>query len=254
VAARKLRLRKERRVAGAFLVEGVRVVSEALRSRHRVRELFITDEVARRQPQLVRQADEVGARITVVTERVAAALGETVHPQGIHAIVDVPANDIDTVLASGLRLVVLLNAIADPGNAGTVIRTAAAVGADAVVFCGNAVDPYAAKCVRASAGAVLHIPLATEVDVATAVQRLHRVGAQVFAAALDGTDLFTLGDELRQPTAWLFGSEAHGLDVHDVAAADQMVRIPMSRGVESLNLAAAAAVCLYASAQALGIR
>lgn len=230
------------------------MVGEALRSPHRVRELFITDEAARRQSQLVRQAEDAGARITVVTERVAAALGETVHPQGVHAIVDLPANDVDTVLGNGLRLAVLLEGIADPGNAGTVIRTAAAVGADAVVFCGNAVDPYGAKCVRASAGAVMHMPIATEVDVTVAVQRLHDLGAHVFAAALDGTDLFTLSDELRRPTAWLFGGEAHGLDAQHVAAADQVVRIPMSSRVESLNLAAAAAVCLYASAQALGTR
>ena len=228
------------------------MVGEALRSSHSVRELFVTDEVAHRHPELVRRAGEAGARITVVTERVAETLGETVHPQGALAIVDLPANDVDSVLVSGLRLVVLLDGIADPGNAGTVIRTAAAVDADAVIFCGSTVDPFGAKCVRASAGAVLQLPIVTGADVAIAVQRLRDVGAHVFAAALDGADLFALGDELRQPTAWLFGGEAHGLDTRHAAAADRIVRIPMSTRVESLNLAAAAAVCLYASAQALG--
>lgn len=252
VAARKLRARKERRRAGAFLVEGVRGVSEALRSSHQVRELFVTDEVARRHPELVHHADAAGARLTVVTERVAAALGETVHPQGALAIVDIPSSDIDAVLVRGVRLVVLLEGIADPGNAGTVIRTAAAAGADAVVFCGNTVDPYGAKCVRASSGAVLHVPVIVGIDVTTAVQRVHDCGARVLAAALDGADVFELGHELRQPTAWLFGGEAHGLDEHHAATADRIVRIPMSPRVESLNLAAAAAICLYASAQALG--
>jgi len=219
-----------------------------------VRELFVTDDVARRHPELVRQADDVGTRITVITDRVAAVLGETVHPQGAHAIVDLPDTDVDAVLTPGVRLVVLLDGIADPGNAGTVIRTAAAVGADAVVFCGDAVDPYGAKCVRASAGAVLHVPVVAGAQVGAAVQRLHDVGATVFATAVEGTDLFTLGEQLREPTAWLFGGEAHGLDAAHTATADQVVRIPMSPRVESLNLAAAAAVCLYASAQALGRR
>ena len=217
-----------------------------------MRELFVTDDVVRRHPELLRQADDVGARITVVTDRVATALGETVHPQGAVAIVDLPATDVDAVLVHELRLVVMLDGVADPGNAGTVIRTAGAVGADAVVFCGDTVDPYGAKCVRASAGAVLHVPIAIGADAALAAQRLRDLGVQVLAAALDGSDLFTLGDALRRPTAWLFGGEAHGLDAQRVGLADQIIRIPMSERVESLNLAAAAAVCLYASAQALG--
>jgi RNA methyltransferase, TrmH family len=212
----------------------------------------VSDDVLRRHPELVRQADDVGARVTVVTDRVAAALGETVHPQGAIAIVDLPVNDVDAVLTRGLRLVVLLDGVADPGNAGTVIRTAGAVGADAVVFCSSTVDPYGAKCVRASAGAILQMPIAVGADATAVVQRLHDLGLQVFAAALDGTDLFTLGDALQKPTAWLFGGEAHGLPADHAAAADRTVRVPMSSRVESLNLAAAAAVCLYASAQATG--
>lgn len=228
------------------------MVGEALRSPHQVRELFATDDVVRRHPELAQQAADGKVRITLVSDRVAAALAETVHPQGALAIVDMPSCDIDDVLGRGLRLVALLDRIADPGNAGTVIRTAAAAGAEAVVFCGSTVDPYGAKCVRASAGAVLHVPIVVGADVTTAVQRVRDVGAQVFAAALDGADLFTLGDALKQPTAWLFGGEAHGLDTRHAAAADRVVRIPMTSRVESLNLAAAAAVCLYTSAQALG--
>lgn len=252
VAARKLRLRKERRAAGAFLVDGVRVVGEAVRSSHRVRELFVTDVIAARQAELIRAADDAGVRITIVSERVARTLSETVHPQGAAAVVDLPTNDPDTVLVSGVRLVVLLDGIADPGNAGTVIRTAAAAGADAVVFCGPTVDPYGAKCVRASAGALLHVPIAVGADLAMAVNLLNVAGVQVLAAALNGEELFGLDDVLNQPTAWLFGGEAHGLDPTHASMADRQVRIPMTSRVESLNLAAAASLCLYASAQALG--
>lgn len=227
-------------------------MSEALRSSHRVRELFVTDGVAMRHPELVQQADAAGARITEVSDRVAQALGETVHPQGAVAVVDLPASDIDTVLMPGLRLAVLLDGIADPGNAGTVIRTAAAAGAEAVVFCGHTVDPYGAKCVRASAGAILRVPVVVGADAKDSGQRLRDAGVQVLAAALDGDDLFALGDTLALPTAWLFGGEAHGLDPDHAALGDRRVRIPMTTQVESLNLAAAASVCLYASARALG--
>lgn len=227
-------------------------MGEALRSAHRVREVFITNDVAHAHPNIVRQADDASARVTIVDERVARSLGETVHPQGAVAVVDLPTTDVDAVLAVGLRLAVILDGIADPGNAGTVIRSAAAAGAEAVVFCSNSVDPYGAKCVRASAGAVLHVPIVVGADVNDCVQRLRDAGVQVFAAALDGDDVFALDDALRRPTAWLLGGEAHGLDPAHATMADRRVRIPMTTRVESLNLAAAASVCLYASAQALG--
>ena len=246
-----MRLRKERTAVGAFLVEGPRAVSEALRSAHEVRELFVTDEVAQRHPDLIDTARERGAHVVSVTERVAKTLSETAHPQGVAAVVQVPGTDLDSVLARG-RLFVLLDAVADPGNAGTIIRTAAAAGANGVVFGRGSVDPFGAKCVRASAGAVLHVPVVTDVDMSDALRRLRAAGNQVFATALDGVDLFTLDEQLRQPTAWLFGGEAHGLGAAVLADADRTVRIPMTTGVESLNLAGAAAICLYASARALG--
>ena len=247
-----MRQRKERRLAGAFVVEGVRSVGEALRSPHRVRDLFVTADVAAAHDSVVRAASTAGVAVTVVTDRVAGALSETVHPQGATAVVDIPTTTLDDVISSSTRLVVVLHGVSDPGNAGTVIRTAAAAGADAVVFTHGSVDPYGAKCVRASAGAVLHVPLVVEADVAAATARLREAGLTVTAAALDGDDLYAGEDHLRRPTAWLFGGEAHGLDPAAAAAADRVVRIPMTDRVESLNLAAAAALCIYATAHAQG--
>lgn len=187
--------------------------------------------------------------ITIVTDRIAKSLSETQHPQGCLAIVDIPPTGLTDVLASRPQLVVLLADAADPGNAGTVIRTAAAAGADAVVFTRGAVDPYSSKCVRASAGTVLHVPVVVGVELPEAVAQLRASGLQVLATALDGDDLFGLEDVVRRPSAWLFGGEARGLDPATLALADQRVRIPMADDVESLNLAAAVAVCLYASAR-----
>jgi TrmH family RNA methyltransferase len=245
-AARKLRMRKERRAAGAFLVEGARVCAEALSSGWQVRELFVT----RDHDDLADSARARGVHVTVVDGRAAQALADTQHSQGAFAVVDIPAHDLATVLPDKPRLVVVLAGVADPGNAGTVIRTAAAAGADAVVMASGGVDPYGGKCVRASAGALFHVPVITDVDQAAAVDVLRSAGTQVLATALAGEDLFDLEPTLRDPTTWLFGSEAHGLDATAIEAADRRVRVPMAGSVESLNLAAAAAICLYASARA----
>jgi len=143
--------------------------------------------------------------------------------------------------------------VRDPGNAGTILRTADAAGAAAVVFAGESVDPYNGKCVRASAGSLFHVAVVREPDPLAAVGALRSAGLQVLATTGYGdTDLFALdaAGELGRPTAWLFGSEAHGLPAHLLDAADARVRVPIHGRAESLNLAAAAAVCLYSSAKA----
>jgi TrmH family RNA methyltransferase len=137
----------------------------------------------------------------------------------------------------------------DPGNVGTILRTADAAGADAVIVCGEAVDVYNGKAVRASAGSLFHLPVVVGIDVSD----LSGTGLTLLATSGQGdTDLDTLIDEggLAAPTVWLFGTEAHGLPDATLKLADRAVRVPIYGRAESLNLAAAAAVCLYASAHA----
>jgi TrmH family RNA methyltransferase len=152
-----------------------------------------------------------------------------------------------------LALAVVLANVRDPGNAGTVLRTADAAGAGGVIFAGSSVDPYNSKCVRASAGSLFHLPVVTGPPVADAVRALRERGLRVLAA--DGGAGTTLDDLhpaglLNQPTAWLFGNEAWGLPSDVLDLADDVVAVPIYGRAESLNLAAAAAVCLYASARA----
>ncbi|MCM0679025.1 RNA methyltransferase, partial [Micromonospora phytophila] len=156
-------------------------------------------------------------------------------------------------LAGAPRLMAVLAEILDPGNAGTVLRTADAAGAGAVVFAGDAVDPYNGKCVRASAGSLFHVDVVRAPDPLDVVAALRAAGLTVLATTGYGdSDLDDLADSgrLAAPTAWLFGSEAHGLPEQLTEAADARVRVPLHGRAESLNLAAAAAVCLYASARA----
>jgi TrmH family RNA methyltransferase len=182
-----------------------------------------------------------------------SSVAATVTPQGVVAVArfrDVPLAD---VVASRPRLVAILAAVRDPGNAGTVLRAADAAGADAVVLTDASVDPYNGKCVRASAGSLFHLPFVVGATAADAVAALRGAGMRVLAAAGSApTDIDALDDAggLAGPVAWLFGNEAWGLPDELLALADDAVRVPIHGRAESLNLATAATICLYASARA----
>jgi TrmH family RNA methyltransferase len=214
-----------------------------------VRELFVTSSAADRETELLRRAARADVAVTVVSDPLLADLAETVTPQGVVAVVSAPRLTLADAAGGRPRLVAVLVAAADPGNAGAVIRTADAAGADAVLLTEGSVDPFGGKCVRASAGSLFHLPVVTGLAVDDVLRQLRDAGLGVLAATLDGTSLDEVTD-LDRPTAWLFGNEAHGLPADVVAAADHAVRVPIHGRAESLNLAAAAAVCLYASASA----
>jgi TrmH family RNA methyltransferase len=242
--------------AGRFLIEGPPSVSEALAEHERsgfvVDELFLSAEAAQRYADLGAQAYRLGIPVHEVADAVAAALSTTRTPQGVVAVGRIPQPRLADIVAGRPRLVAVLCDVADPGNAGTAIRTADAAGADAVVLAGDAVDAFNPKCVRASAGSLFHLPVVTGVSVEVASDALRGAGMVVRAADSAGpVDLDQLEHrgELDRSTAWLFGNETHGLTPAVLAAADAVVRIPIHGRAESLNLAAAVAVCLYASAR-----
>jgi TrmH family RNA methyltransferase len=218
-----------------------------------VRELYLTAAAGARHVQVVRAAFAAGITVTEVTERAAAALSDTVTPQGLVARCRLPQTTVDDVLRRPCRLLAVLVRAADPGNAGTVVRLADAAGADAVILAGESVDAFGPKAVRASAGSIFHLPVVSAADPAGLVGGLSAAGLSVLAttgsAALD-LDTAAQDGILDLPTAWLFGTEAHGLPDGIVEAADAAVRVPIHGRAESLNLATAAAICLYASASA----
>ncbi|MCX2729679.1 RNA methyltransferase [Saccharopolyspora sp. NFXS83] len=250
VVARKLTRRAGRDRAGEFLAEGSQAVGEALAAhtagRVRVRSLFATEEQAAKLA-------EVGVPVHVVTDRAAASLSETVTPQGLVAQCELPATTPAEALASRPPLVAVLLGVADPGNAGTVVRVADAAGAGAVLFAGDTVDPYNGKAVRASTGSLFHLPVARDRDALGVLAACREAGLRLVGAdgyASDDLDSASVRGELAGPTAWVFGSEAHGLPEDVLAELDATLRVPIYGGAESLNLATAAAVCLYASARA----
>jgi TrmH family RNA methyltransferase len=155
----------------------------------------------------------------------------------------VPAED---VVARPPQLSVALAELADPGNAGTVLRTADACGAGAVVFGAGSADPYGGKAVRSSAGSLFHVDVVRGAPLESVLPALRDAGVTVLAADGGGEAVLDeLTTELAGPVLWLFGNEARGVPAGLAALADARVRIPMRGRAESLNLAAAAAICLY---------
>src|SRR6266571_3970882 len=222
-AARRLTKRALRQRERAFLAEGPQAVGEALACGANVTELFVTAHASARHQALVARAAAVGTAVRVVSGQVMTALAQTTTPQGILAVcrfVDVPLTD---VIAAAPRLVVVLAHVRDPGNAGTVLRTADAAGADAVIFTDASVDPYNGKCVRASAGSLFHLPVVAGTRLDAAADSLRRAGMRIVAA--DGRGSRTLDEAiaagtLSSPTAWLFGNEAWGLPGESLSLAD----------------------------------
>lgn len=255
-AARKLLRRSGRRERGLVLLEGPSAVSAAIDAGV-VRELLATPAAAQRHAEMISRL-RAGTPVHLLADDAAAALSETVTPQGLVAVADLPRVGIREALAApagrpGHRLVVVLVEARDPGNAGTVVRTADAAGADCVIFAGDSVDPWAGKCVRASAGSLLHLPIVDAVSLEETITALHESGCTVVAADVHAAhDLHDpeAGRALAGDHAWVFGNEARGLSRLQVRSADISLRVPVYGRAESLNLAAAAAVCLYESARA----
>ena len=253
-AASQLGKKAFRERSRSFLAEGPQAVREALRQPGVLTELFGTGQGLARHPELAEQAASQGVAVHEVSGQVMAELAQTITPQGILGVcrfVDVP---LDSLLTSAIRLVAVLANVRDPGNAGTVMRTADAAGADGVIFAAASVDPYNSKCVRSSAGSLFHLPVVAGVPLEETIKVLRSAGLQVLAADGSASHLLDSGEggpDLALPTAWLFGNEAWGLPDSLLGLADDVVAVPIYGKAESLNLAAAAAVCLYASARAL---
>ncbi|MFJ2649494.1 TrmH family RNA methyltransferase [Streptomyces sp. NPDC087420] len=258
LAAKRLARRAFRIKERRFIAEGPQAVREAVAHRGAdgeptLLELFTTVEAAERYADIVDGARETGARVHLAPDTVLAEVSQTVTPQGLLGVCRFLDSPFEDVLRARPRLVAVLAHVRDPGNAGTVLRCADAAGADAVVLTDASVDLYNPKSVRASVGSLFHLPVAVGVPVEEAVRGLKDAGVRILAA--DGAGDDDLDDELDAgtmggPTAWVFGNEAWGLPAETRALADAVVRVPIHGKAESLNLATAAAVCLYASARA----
>jgi RNA methyltransferase, TrmH family len=228
---------RDRRREGLHLAEGRRVCEEALAAAEVVEVLHTEDH-----DDLV-AALPAGVRHTRVDERVMARLSDAVTPQGVIAVVRTA--DVDGP-APVHGAVLVLDRVSDPGNVGTLIRTAAALGAS-VISIGGA-DPFGPKAVRASAGACYRTPIRRRADLLMVVEELRAAGRHILGLAADGErTVREIAVELdAADVALVVGAEPGGIESSDRASLDVMVRIPMRAGIESLNVAAAGAIALHA--------
>ncbi len=250
-AARKLARRTSRAEVRLFLAEGSKALTEALARPGCVVEVFATRDATAQNGPLRKLVEASDLPWQLTSDDAVASLCGAQAPQGIVAVCRFVDRPLETVLQG--EVVVICADVRDPGNAGTIIRTADAAGAGTVVLAGTSVDAYNDKTVRATVGSLFHVPLATGVSVLDAISTARAAGYRVLAADGAGeVDLFGADELLGGKVAWLFGNEAWGLPADLAAAADHRVSIPLLGRAESLNLATAAAVCLYASARVRG--
>lgn len=250
-AVAKLAKRKARSETGLFLLEGPQALAEALKyGPEAIVDLFVTPTALESHGELATAAEQAGIEVQFVTEGVLAIMADTVTPQGFVSVCRQFPTSVKDILANGPKLVVILEEVRDPGNAGTIIRAADSAGADAVVLTGRTVDLYNPKVVRASTGSIFHLPIAVGAEFSDVRERAGEAGLQILAADVKGDDLRAARDDgrLAAPTAWLFGNEARGLDDELLALADRVIAVPIYGHAESMNLATAASVCLYESA------
>ncbi|MBF2025491.1 MAG: RNA methyltransferase [Oscillatoriales cyanobacterium C42_A2020_001] len=237
---RKLHRAKERREQGVFLLEGTHLLEAACAANRAIALLCCTPAWQAKHSELWQQASQHAERTEIVSPDVLKAIATTVEPDGVVATIE--RTSTPTPIFTHLGLV--LETIQDPGNLGTMIRTVAAAGAEGLLLNADSVDPDHPKVLRASAGLWFQVPIANSPDLSTDLKRYKQQGFQLIATLPTATQTYWQVD-LQKPTLLLMGNEGSGLSPAIAALADVEVSIPLSPGVESLNVAIAAALILY---------
>lgn len=243
-AVRRVREVARKRPQERFLLEGPHLLEEALKAKVSIELLLLSPRAG---GDFVQQARHVAERVEEVSEELLAYVADSQKPQGIVAVAVVPTLSA-TRAAVPLERMILLDEVRDPGNLGTIARTAWAAGASAMILSGDCVDAWNPKCVRASAGALFRLPVLRFERQEAAMDWLQGRGHRTVVASANGaTSCFEV--DLRTPLTFVLGSEAHGVHADLAARCDASVYIPMADGCESLNLAAASAILLYLALQ-----
>jgi TrmH family RNA methyltransferase len=237
------------RKAGCFLVEGVRSIDELMKATDfRIEAVFAEDRLMKESPgylQSLGQALPPTAAAYCVSREVLEKISDTQTPQGVAAVVRRKSYSPDDILSGKTNpLLCLLENLQDPGNAGTILRTADSAGADGLICTRGTVDFYGTKVVRSSMGSLLHLPVARIESLSQTVKQLKDRGVKIVAAGLGGRQYHYEAD-LTGPCAILIGNEGAGLSEEALSLADEVVKIPMLGRAESLNAGVAAGIILY---------
>lgn len=228
---------------GSLPVEGPTLLQEVFKSDLRV-DCVLTVNPATLDPILLRWLKEQRAKIFRVSPDLISYIANTDAPQGMIALVRIPTWDVKTVFKTDRGIFLVLVSLQDPGNLGTIIRSAEAFGVSAVFTTPRTVSAYNSKAVRASAGSILRVPVISSFDVAALFKEFKRHRISTVATSLNAKKLIN-PDHLRLPMALFVGQEAHGLSENIVSECKHQVRIPTRDSVQSLNVALATGILLY---------
>jgi len=236
---------KNRKKEDIFLIEGLKMVEEALRDDLGVRMVVATPALVRHHGKgVLKLAESRQKQILWISDRLMDSLAESKTPQPVMAVVEMKKHSEDGLLAHDAGLIVVCHQLQDPGNLGTIIRTAEAAGASGIVIVSPSVDPYNPKAIRASMGSVLRLSITTVSDLPAFILSARKRSFQTVATVLTGKTLH-YDIDFRKPTIMVLGQEGSGLPSELMGVIDHQVRIPMAETIESLNVATAAAVMLY---------
>lgn len=241
-AAAELKKKKARQEQGLFLAEGLRTVEEAVESKSVV-QVFYTAIEDDRTRAVLEKAAEKNIPLYCVPENVLKKIADTENPQGVIAVCHIQQIKLESLFATGEMLLVL-DRVGDPGNVGTMLRTADAAGIGGVVLLEGCVDVYAPKTVRSTMGSLFHVPVFTGAKEELFVKAAKRNGYDLLVTALDGADNLYKAN-LRGRIAFVMGNEANGVTQTLLQEADKRVYIPMAGRAESLNVAMAAGIVMF---------
>jgi len=237
--------RKERTEMGLFFVEGLRIVEEAFSAYGNELEIVLSESFyhSNTESSITKLLEKYCCKAYVVTDKLFKDIADTITPQGVLAIVPIQKRLLEDLLTEQ-GLYVVLDGIRDPGNMGTIIRTADAAGFTGIIIAPGCVDPYNPKTLRATMGSVFHIPLCIVEDIDITYNMLKKSGVQIYASSLD-TETNLYSADMKKGTALVIGSEADGISIASQKAADLLLKVPMPGRSESLNAAVAAGIMIY---------
>jgi TrmH family RNA methyltransferase len=236
---------KHRKKEQVFLIEGVKMVEEALRDKAGVAMVIASPSLVQHHGKgVIKLAETRSIDILWISDKLLDALSESKTPQPVMAVVTMKVHSEDELLAHGSKLIVICHQLQDPGNLGTIIRTVEAVGAAGVAITSNTVDPFSAKAVRASMGSILRLPVVRIADSRAFMKLSRQKGYQTVATVVTGEKAH-FDIDLKKPTVIILGQEGAGLPHDIMEEVDLRVRIPMADTIDSLNVATSSAVVLY---------
>lgn len=228
---------KARREQGIFVVEGRKMFQEA--PREWIRKVYLSESFEK-----TNEISMDGIEYEVVDDRVFSSVCDTATPQGILTLVQIPSYNEEEVLGGKNPFLIVLEDLQDPGNVGTILRTAEGAGVTGIIVSRRTADLFQPKTIRATMGSIYRMPFLETEDPVSFISRLSERGIRTYAAHLGGTQSYRMQD-YKGPCALLIGNEGNGLTAEMAEQADVLVRIPMEGKVESLNAAIASAVLMY---------